>query len=444
MLSRRLFSTSRQVSKAQITKLANGLTIASKPGNFKTSSIGLYSASGSRSENSFNSGVSTLIGTVLSESKQSKESYALSGVKVTSSNQKEITGLIQASFASGNKSEALSTITKLTNELDSIISNESLVKEWALNSSLLSEKFESNPKSMSIEHMISTAFQGTSLALPTYGKADTISTLESMDLKSFLKKQFVASNLAIVSTGNEISHDELVSFASKLSIPSGSKPSVQPFHFLGSEVRLRDDTLPQAHVAISASVPSVTSPDYITGLVAAQVNGSYLGSLSPFTQFEGSQLSQFLTANHLCDEYEHFNFGYSDTGLWGAYLASHNIANFDETVHFTLKSWNRLSVGTVTEVEFEKAKSELKLKLLSTAPTSTLESDKLAFDALIKGYSESDAELISLIDDVSIKKITKWAQTYLWDQDIAMAGTGQIEALFDYNRIRNDMSMMRW
>ena len=35
-----------------------------------------------------------------------------------------------------------------------------------------------------------------------------------------------------------------------------------------------------------------------------------------------------------------------------------------------------------------------------------------------------------------------FAQRKLWDKDIAISAVGQIEALFDYNRIRNDMSRM--
>ena len=34
----------------------------------------------------------------------------------------------------------------------------------------------------------------------------------------------------------------------------------------------------------------------------------------------------------------------------------------------------------------------------------------------------------------------RFANQYLWDKDVAVSAVGSIEGLFDYNRIRNDMS----
>ena len=36
----------------------------------------------------------------------------------------------------------------------------------------------------------------------------------------------------------------------------------------------------------------------------------------------------------------------------------------------------------------------------------------------------------------------RFANERLWDKDIAISAVGQIEALLDYNRVRNDMSRM--
>jgi processing peptidase subunit beta len=33
-----------------------------------------------------------------------------------------------------------------------------------------------------------------------------------------------------------------------------------------------------------------------------------------------------------------------------------------------------------------------------------------------------------------------FAQRKLWDRDVAISAVGQIEALLDYNRVRNDMA----
>ena len=60
------------------------------------------------------------------------------------------------------------------------------------------------------------------------------------------------------------------------------------------------------------------------------------------------------------------------------------------------------------------------------------------------GAKPALAEVFSKIDKITPKDVKSWASARLWDQDIAVAGAGQIEDLLDYLRMRNDMSMMRW
>lgn len=445
MLSKRLFSTSsRQLTKAAVSRLGNGITVVTKPSQTAQPSVGVYLNSGSRSENPYNSGISALLGNLVTSSNSAADALKTEGVKYYSSNQKEVTGFLTATYPTGNSSGALASVKSTLEQLDSIVSEDVKFVDQKAKSIATVEAFENSPKDMVIEHMIGTAFQGTSLALPKYGKTDSLEILENQDVKNYLASNFVSSNVAIVSVGSEIDHDSLIKFASDLPIPTGAKTPFESTSFLGSDVRLRDDNLPQAHAAISVLTPGLTdSAAFYTGLVAAQINGTF-ELTSPYAKFVGSTLAQFLEENHLIDSFEHFQLGYSDVGLWGAYFASHNIGNYDETIHFALKNWNKFSAGTISDIEIAKAKAELKLKLLSAPESSLATSEALATEAFALGYVPSEAEVIAHIDAVTSSSISAWAQKYLYDQDIALAGTGQIEALFDYNRIRNDMSMMRW
>lgn len=445
MLSRRFFSTTvRKLAKAEITTLSNGLTVISKPGNSKLSSIGLYLNSGARSENAYNSGVSTLFGNVLKNSSIAKKALN-SGVKVSSTNAKELTGAAVASFAPGNADAAISTLGELVKNASKLAEDRVTVSEEVAKAATFAEDFENDSKKMVVEHMTATAFQGTSLALPSYGKAETLSILESQDISDFIGKNLLAANTALVAYGSDISHEKLVKAASRLSIKDGSRAPYPATSFLGSDVRLRDDTLPKAYVAISVKTPGAKSDkDYFTGLVAAHINGEFVGHDSLYTQFEGSKLSQLVYASSLGDYYKHFQLAYSDIGLWGALMTSPNIGCVDELIHFTLKSWNRMSTRTITDAELQKAKQEIKLSLSSINTDSAAQTEKLADSFFSKGLLYSDGELIQNIDSITLKDIATWANKYLYDQDIALAATGQIEDVFDYNRIRNDMSMLRW
>lgn len=442
MLSRRLFSSSaRSQAKATVSKLANGVTVISKPSAAGKSSVGVYLNSGSRSENAYNSGVSTLIGNLATAHNAAKGQ----GVNLFSSNAKEVSGLASATYELGNSSAAFQSIKSIVSNLNSIISDDVSINAQKEKAIAVAEAFENSPKDMVIEHMIGTAFQGTSLALPKYGKAETLEILQSEDLKTFVKKNLVSTNVAIVNVGDDVNHEALVKFASELQIPTGTKTPFESALFLGSDIRLRDDTMPQAHAAISVKTPGANDVDsYYTGLVAAQINGTYEGVASPFSPFVGSTLAQFLEENHLVDSFQHFQLAFSDVGLWGGYFASHNIENFDETIHFSLRNWNRFSTGTVKQVELEKAKAELKLALLKPVSCPVQESAAVATEYFAQGHIASEAEIAQNVDHVTDSAIVSWAQKNLWDQDIAMAGNGQIEALFDYNRVRTDMAANRW
>lgn len=445
MLSRRFFSTTvRKLAQAEVTTLSNGLTVISKPGNSKLSSIGLYLNSGARSENPYNSGVSALFGDVLKGSSIAKKALN-SGVKVSSTNGKELTGAAITSFAPGNADAAISILEKLVKNAPKLAEDKDSVSKEVANAVAVANSFENNPKKMVVEHMTATAFQGTSLALPSYGKAETLSILESQDVSDFIRKNLLAANTALVSYGSDISHEKLVEAASKLSIKAGSRTPYPATSFLGSDVRLRDDTLPKAYVAISVKTPGAKSDkEYFTGLVASHINGEFVGHDSLYTQFEGSKLSQLVYPNRLGDYYKHFQLAYSDIGLWGALLSSPNINCVDELIHFTLKSWNRMSTKTITDAELQKAKQEAKLSLSDIGTDAAGQTKKLADAFFSKGILYSDGEIIQNIDSVTLKDIAAWADKYLYDQDIALAAYGQIEDVFDYNRIRNDMSMLRW
>ena len=205
---------------------------------------------------------------------------------------------------------------------------------------------------------------------------------------------------------------------------------------------MRDDTLPKAWISIAAEGEPVSSPDFLTSKVAAEIFGDY-NAHEPASRLQGVKLIDWLQECGLCDTYHHFSHGYKDAGLWGFSVETSNIGNLDDLVHFTLKQWNRLTVS-VTESEVARGKALLKLKLAHEAQTHAAAASLLGASALALDHKPSLDEAYAKIDKITSKDIKEWASKRLWDQDIAIAATGQIEGLFDYTRIRNDMSMMRW
>lgn len=254
--------------------------------------------------------------------------------------------------------------------------------------------------------------------------------------------------MVLVGAGG-VEHDELVKLAEKhfSGLPvspnplskSGAGPKTK---FVGSEVRVRDDTQPTCNVAIAVEGVSWSSPDYFPMLVLQSIMGNWDRSLGS-SPLLSSRLSHIVSSNNLANSFMHFSTSYSDTGLWGVYMVSENFTQLDDLVHFTLREWQRMSTAP-TEGEVERAKSQLKASLLLGLDGTTATAEDIGRQLVTAGKRKTPQEIENALESVTPQDIKRVAQKYLWDADIAIAAHGQVEGLLDYNRIRADMSSMIW
>lgn len=439
---RSLATAAKTIPKIEVTELSNGITVASEYNpNANFSSIGLVFNAGSTAENPYNNGVSNLWTNYFNHSIL-QEKAAKQGFLLNSNVQRE-SQTFTINTLPNNDKKALNFLQE--NFIGKQYLNDQLFDAIKVDTLKQLENFEeNNHHDRVIEHLHATAFQNTPLALPTRGTTETVETLIQSDLESFAKEFYHSKNTTIVATGN-LSHDTLIkSIESEISLNTKSESTpIKKSTFLGSEVRLRDDTLPKAWISLAVEGESSNSPDYLVANVASNIFGSYIAN-EPRSRLQGIKLLDNIQEYHLCDSFNHFNYSYKDTGLWGFSTEISNVSGIDDMIHFTLKQWNRLSIS-ITDTELERGKALLKLKLGQANIHRVRDSSLLATELIENGgiYLNTD-EVFKKIDAITVKDIKNWAGKRVWDQDIAIAGAGQIEDLLDYMRMRNDMSMMRW
>ena len=208
--------------------------------------------------------------------------------------------------------------------------------------------------------------------------------------------------------------------------------------FVGSEVRIRDDTMPTANIAIAVEGVSWKDDDYFTALVTQAIVGNWDRAMgnSPYL---GSKLSTFIHEHKLANSFMSFSTSYSDTGLWGIYLVTDNVTRIDDLVHFTLREWSRLSFN-VSEAETERAKAQLKASILLSLDGTTAVAEDTGRQIITTGRRLSPEEVERAVGAITEKDVMAFAQRKIWDMDVAISAVGQIEGLLDYARIRNDMS----
>lgn len=449
-LSRGLATQVSNATFAKHSKLNNGVSVYTNSQPTENNNITLLVRnSGVTSENPYNNGVSH-VWSHYYQNDPTLNKWANSNGTVLSSNLNRdyqtfsLDG--QAPLKESLQFLKSNILDLQTNKLDS--NNLSTVKQQVLDK--ISYQENKQQDKAVVEHLYSTAFQNTPLSLPLLGTLETVSDLTKDDLFKFAKERYDnTDNLSILVSGPQVnnqSHESIVeavdqvlsSVSTKGGKATDGSSSLAKSSFIGSEVRLRDDTLPHAWISIAVESEAVGSPDQLTSEVAAAIFGQY-NAFEPRSRLQGIKVLDTLQEYGLCDNFRHFQLSHRDSGLWGMVTRTSNVSGIDDLIHFLLKQWNRLSIS-ITETELERGKAMLKLSLAERYSGTANWAD---FIVNYPKYQSLD-EIFAEIDKVTVKDLKRWANKRLWDQDIAIAGMGQIEDLLDYMRMRNDMSMMRW
>jgi len=310
------------------------------------------------------------------------------------------------------------------------------------------EEVDKQLEEVVFDHLHSTAFQGQPLGRTILGPRENILSINRQDLVDYIKTNYTADRMVLVGAGG-IPHEELVklaekhfgglqarpptSYAAEIAAEQKRKPQ-----FIGSEVRIRDDTIPTAHIAIAVEGVSWKDDDYFTALVTQAIIGNWDRAMGN-TPYMGSKLAGFVNHHNLANSFMSFSTSYSDTGLWGIYLVSENKTQLDDLVHFTLREWSRLSIN-VSEAEVERAKAQLKASILLSLDGTTSVAEDIGRQIITTGRRMDPAEIERVVGGITEQDVMRFAQKKLWDRDIAMSAVGSIEGVLDYNRIRNDMS----
>lgn len=185
------------------------------------------------------------------------------------------------------------------------------------------EEVDKQLEEVVFDHLHATAFQGQPLGRTILGPTENIQSIKRDDLVNYIKTNYTADRMVLVGAGG-VPHKQLVELAENHFAKLPSAPPTKQASaiaaaqkakpdFIGSEVRIRDDTLPTANIAIAVEGVSWKDPDYFAALVTQAIVGNWdraMGS-SPYL---GSKLSTFVHQHNLANSFMSFSTSYSDTG----------------------------------------------------------------------------------------------------------------------------------
>ncbi|KAK7464729.1 Mitochondrial-processing peptidase subunit beta [Stygiomarasmius scandens] len=435
----------------EVSTLSNGLTVATEHHpHAQTATVGVWIDAGSRAETDKTNGTAHFLEHMAFKGTGRRSQHALEleveniGAHLNAYTSREQTVYYAKSF-SKDVPVAVDIISDILQ--NSKLESSAIERERDV---ILREQQEVDKQLEEVvfDHLHAVAFQGQPLGRTILGPKANILSIQRDDLASYIKTNYTADRMVLVGTGG-VDHNSLVQLAEKhfsslpvspSPIPLGRLSDARKPTFVGSEVRVRNDEIPTANIAIAVEGVGWSSPDYFPMMVMQSIFGNWDRSLGA-SPLLSSRLSHIISSNNLANSFMSFSTSYSDTGLWGIYLVSENLVNLDDLTHFTLKEWTRMSMAP-TEAEVERAKSQLKAGLLLGLDGTTAVAEDLGRQLVTTGRRMSPKQIENAVDAVGVEDIKRVAQKYLWDKDISIAALGNIEGLLDYNRIRADMSSM--
>ncbi|XP_034838393.1 mitochondrial-processing peptidase subunit beta [Maniola hyperantus] len=432
------------VPPTQLTVLDNGIRVASEDSGAATATVGLWIDAGSRYENSKNNGVAHFL-----------EHMAFKGTSKRSQTDLEL--LVENMGAHLNaytsREQTVFYAKCLANDIPAAVE---ILADIIQNSSLAEPEIErergvilremqdveSNLQEVVFDHLHATAFQGTPLGQTILGPTKNIKKISKADLQQYIKTHYQPSRIVLAGAGG-IEHSKLVDLAGKnLGGLKNTATDVEllPCRYTGSDIRVRDDSMPLAHVAIAVEGAGWTDADNIPLMVANTLIGAWDRSQGGGAN-NASYLARAASCENLCHSFQSFNTCYKDTGLWGIYFVAEPM-QIEDMVYNIQKEWMKLCTS-VTEGEVERAKNLLKTNMLLQLDGTTPVCEDIGRQILCYNRRIPLHELDARIDSVSVQNVRDVCYKYLFDRCPVVAAVGPTEALPDYTRIRAGMYWLR-
>jgi len=440
------YASDARVSSVKVTRLPSGVRVATneKPGELAT--VGVWIDAGSFNENDDNNGVSNFIAH-LGFNSDTKQKARKIGASLSSYTSRQLTAFVSQSLTKDVSTSVnlLADTVQKTNFSSSEIDHtrETILKDI--------HEYKKDMDLVQYDYIHSTAFQKSTLAYSPLGETKSIRNINSEHISNFVKQNYTSNNIIVAASGH-VKHEELVSLVDKsfTSIPQTEKKEVYllgHIDYVGSEMRIRDDTIPYIHAIVGWESVGWNHPQFYNFLVLQQIFGSFSRDAGAGGQQLSARLAEKFAHGHSFvpygNSYEAFLSTFKEIGLFGIHFIAPDKLIHD-CVYAIYNEIQRL-VTYVTKDEVERAKSRAKTALLFP-----LEDPKLLLrDASRQIFTENRYldrnQLIQKIDEVNVNTLHKMLNTFFFDVDPVCVSQGPNNEEFpDYNVMRSWTYWNRW
>ena len=206
-----------------------------------------------------------------------------------------------------------------------------------------------------------------------------------------------------------------------------------PPTFVGSQLKLRNDDLGLAHLAVAFETGGWTHPSAFPLMVMETLLGAW-----DRTQGAGPNMASALCRKvgekNLAHSVSTFNTKYTETGLFGVYAVAdpQTVWELSSEICYEMV---RLC-HAVTDDEVQRAKTQLKTALLGGLDGTTAVCEDIGRQVLTYGRRMTPAEIMLRIDAVDAASVMAAARAYIDDKECVTAGAGAIHEMPDASWFR--------
>jgi mitochondrial-processing peptidase subunit beta len=432
----------------EVSTLSNGLRVASEGGHGETATVGVWIDAGSRYETAQNNGAAHFLEHMAFKgtSKRTQEHLETEieniGGHLNAYTSREQT-VYYAQVFKKDIPQAMDILSDILQ--NSLLDPNAIDRERDV---ILREMQEVNKQQEEVifDRLHETAYQGTGLGRTILGPEENIRSLQRSDLENYIKTHYTAPRMVVAGAG-AVDHAQLVGLADSCfgklpTAPTGGLTVPEdPAFFTGSDVRVRMDDMPLAHVALAVESGSWTSEHAFPLMIMHNLLGCWDRTGGSGNNM-ASKLCQTTAELSLAHSVNAFNTCYKDTGLFGVYAVCepHKV---QDMVWYTLEAMVRM-VHNTTEEEVERARTQLKANLMMQLDGSSNVCEDIGRQMLTYGRRLTPAEIFARIDAVDAASVKNAADTFINDQDVAAAAIGPVHEMPDYNFLRRRTYWLRY
>lgn len=272
---------------------------------------------------------------------------------------------------------------------------------------------EDTPDDLVFDFLQATAFVNQPVGRSILGTPETVRSVDTRKLRAYLARNYRAPSTVVAAAG-AVEHAAIVDEVERLFTqfvgPASARPESATFKG-GVHIERRD--LEQVHIALALEGLPQRDPA--------------LYSLQVFTNVLGGGMSSRLfqevrEERGLCYSIYTFHSPYADTGMFGLYAGT-DAADAAELMRVIVGEMEATAAG-LTEAEVARAKAQMKTGLLMALESSGARAEQLARHMIIHGRVVPVAEIIALVDGVTVDSARAAGQALMSRSRPAVAALG--------------------